>query len=118
MFGMATKYCQANSTAAASAMARKRFLLLVLFMGVRFARRNGIITRRTAEPLYGMTAQQPPRRQIQAFQRAVNLDRFQRIGGTGRLEAASRRQHRRDEVSIETDRRDQQDDGDTVEQIG
>src|SRR5579863_10371676 len=107
---MAMKYCQPNSTRADRAMARNRFLLLFMEMG--FSRRNRIEARRTAEPLDGMTAQQPPCREVNACQRTMALDRLQRVGRTGGPKAAGRRRQRRNEIAVETDGRAQNSDRD------
>src|SRR4030095_4630896 len=40
----------------------------------------------------GVAARQAPQRQVSAHRRAVQLERLQRIGGTGRSEAAARTQ--------------------------
>src|SRR4051812_16308150 len=119
MLGRATKYCHANSTAAASARARKRFLLPVLFMAWRFTAigswRNRIEARRTAEPFNRMATQQPPRREIEALQRPMGLDRFKGIGRTARLIAAGGRHHGGNEITVKTNGAGEQGDGDTAE---
>ena len=102
--GPATKYCQPNRTAADSSDGQDEIAIVVhrnLFG------RYGIEARRTAEPGNGMTARKPPEREAKALQRAVHLDRLDRIVRAGRLETAGRRKQRRDERAIEADRRDQ-----------
>ena len=67
--------------------------------------RNGIETRRTAEPCERMTARQTPGREREAFQRAMRADRVERVFGARRLEAAGRREQGRDEGAVEQNRR-------------
>ena len=69
--GVATKYCQANSTSAARMMARtdcscRCSWMLALNADGDWEKRNGIEARRTAQPGDRMAAREPLRRQRQA----------------------------------------------------
>jgi hypothetical protein len=69
--------------------------------------RDGVETRRTAEPGNGMTTCDASRREQNPARRTVGPDRFQCVGRAAGLEPAGGRAQRGNEAAIEMDRRAQ-----------
>src|SRR6516225_3833100 len=76
--------------------------------------RHGVIPRAAAEEPDGMATREPLEREPAPVNRTVNVERFQRIGRAGGLEAAATREKRRKRIAIGMDRQAQEADEQTA----